>query len=800
MNYFLTIVFALISMLSLHGQSRPAPSAQAELTNRNLIPGEQTYLIIRLQNAQPNSRPAAPEVPNTAVNFVRTVTQLDNRRQLTQIFVYRLTPAKTGKYTIPPVTLDGGGKRHAGKPLSFEVHDPDKLLKVPSGIFGMDILVGWFPEKTTLYQGEQCPVSLKLYIPEQLRPINWGLPEAEKDNCLAWRFSQPSNNERGKVTINSKPYLSAPYTTTMSGIAPGTATLGPARLRIVARQRTINPRFGSSIQDKAIELNLPKLDLNILPLPAGAPADFTGAVGQFHINTQCAKTFLNDTDSIEVMIEVMGTGNLENIQAPKLTAKGWKIIDTTKMTRGEERRMISGKVTFRQLLRPERSNPLPSSIPPHSLSFFNPESKSYYTLKTSAIPVNITSTLPAVTGLPNDFNTGELPGTRPEQMSDILAFISNPSAGGSTIFKGPMRYWHLIPALVCLWIISIPIIRRIRASASRHPDELLKKEALGKLAKTTDTRTFYRRAGRFIDQWLSPDDELNIILAQRNEICFQPEETQAAAMSEQRRKEITKLLKRCSKLKLIILLATLSSLSALTTPLTQAADDHGPGNARDALNKGQYQQAIELYTKQYRQPTDTPADILYNIGNSHYRLDQPGHAALAWRRALAKQPNHQAARQNLRFVELKQGALTPRLESWQQPLTTLAFHLYEITLYASLWLLLITILALTLIRPQRNLIFVIILVITPLTASVAALGIYYYPDTDVHSSYQQQALCMENTTLHAEAHQQGNPLTTIPLASLVTIDATRGAWSHIQLIDGESGWVESRCITAIWPD
>ena len=106
-------------MLSLHGQVGPAPTAQVELSSRNLIPGEQTQLIIRLQNARPDSRPAVPIIPNTAVNFVRTVTQLGNRQRLTQIFVYRLTPTKPGKYTVPPVSLSSGGRQYAGQPLSF---------------------------------------------------------------------------------------------------------------------------------------------------------------------------------------------------------------------------------------------------------------------------------------------------------------------------------------------------------------------------------------------------------------------------------------------------------------------------------------------------------------------------------------------------------------------------------------------------------------------------------------------------------------------------------------------------------
>ena len=798
LNYFLILVVAFISMLTLHGQVGPAPSAQVELSSRNLIPGEQTQLIIRLQNARPDSRPAVPIIADTAVNFVRTVTQLGSQQRLTQIFVYRLTPAKPGKYTVPPVAMSSGGKQYAGQPLSFEVHDPAKLSVVPSGLPGNDVLLGWFPAKTTLYQGEQCPVTLKVYVPQELRLASWGLPEAEKKNCLAWRFSPPSSNNLGTVNIDNKAYLSAAYTTTMSGISPGTASLGPARLRVIVRQRTIDPRFGSRISDSPVNLTLPGLDFNILSLPEGAPADFKGAIGQFRIGAACPKKSLNDTDSVEVILQVAGTGNLENIQAPQLTGKGWKIIDTSKITRGGERRFVNGVVTFRQLLRPDRSGPLPTSIPPYSFSFFNPHNQSYYTLNTSAIPVSITSTLPANKGShAGAMTSGELTETSPEEMRNILGFIEQPSSEKPTIFSKPSRYWQLIPALLCLIIIAVAIIRKVKAAASRHPDEHHKRKALKKLTGPADTLTFYRRSGRFIEQWLTPNEELNAILAERDELCFLPDGAQATPLSEQRKKEITKLLRHHSKLSLILLLATLTTLTTLTTPIIQAAPNNELGSTHNAWQKGDYQQAIDHYLKQYPDPSNTPADILYNIGNCHYRLDQPGHAALAWRRALAQQPNHAEARQNLRFVELEQGSITPKLEPWQQQLTTLPLQLYHAILQASLWLLLITILILTLIRPKRTTALVVLSIITPLTASIGALGSYYYPDTARQTPFQKQAVCLVNTPMYNEAHRQSSTLTTLFPASLVTISATRGRWCHIQTADGQTGWVNSRFIPPV---
>ena len=208
---FTCLALSASALISQGQQQEPAAAiyAQSELTSKHLITGEQTYLKISIQNASQGFRPSAPQIPNTAVNFASNRVEIDSRRRITRSFVYRIRPAKPGIYTVPPVSATGRAGQYSGQALSFEVRDPNELSKVPSGIPGQDILIGWFPAKTKLYAGEQCPLTLKIYVPTQLRPTSWGLPESEKDNCLAWRFSAPTRDNLGEVFINKASYISA---------------------------------------------------------------------------------------------------------------------------------------------------------------------------------------------------------------------------------------------------------------------------------------------------------------------------------------------------------------------------------------------------------------------------------------------------------------------------------------------------------------------------------------------------------------------------------------------------------------
>jgi len=784
------LITALCIFSNAHGQSASNVSVSAALTSNDLLPGEEASLVVRVSGGQPDSRPAAPEVKDVAVNFVRVRTQFDSQRRLAYAFIYRLTPVNAGTYTLPAIEIPINGETHKTEPLEFTVHSPDKLVSLPSGVRGQEIKAAWFPNKTTLYQGEQCQVLLKLYVPRSLFIASWGYPDAKKINCLAWRFSPPGDNATSQVQIGGITHRCVTYSTNLSGISPSKATLGPADLTVFNRRSVLDPQRGSVISDVPLKLKLPALDFNILALPDGAPADFNGAVGNFQIDAHCAKTVLEATEPTEVILRVAGIGNLETLKAPVLSSDAWKIIDTSKITRGEERRAISGLVTFRQLIRAEDAENPPSAIAPYNFSYFNPDTKTYITRTTAAIPVTL---MPSTASNTPDEPSEDL-GTAPEEMRGILGFIDRPdTAAQSAFIQWISRWgWQLIPAILCLLILAPSIRRKLAAARVKHPDEERKNAALRKINEDSDNRTFYKRAGRFIEQWLTLNPDLETVLSERDEICFLPETEEKTPMPADRKAEIINLLKRCSKLTLI-LLTTLITLSNVNAETTQNSKLKTQNTAKAAWKTGNYQQALDLYHAAYPDPANTPADVLYNIGNCRHRLKQPGAAALAWRQSLAAQPTHQKARQNLRFTEIENNAEVPENAEWQQYLTYLTPRSYRIIMQAALWLSGIIILALIVRRPKGIALTacIILLVITPVIAALGGVAAHKYPDDHTFAPIEQQAIILKTAKLHEEAHRSTSSTTLSP-ASLVKINAARGPWINITTPNDSTGWVESK--------
>ncbi len=738
---------------------------------------------------------------------------LNAQRQFTTAYLFRVTPAIPGKYTLPPIAIRSRGVTHYTQPIHFQVHPLNSLFKLPTGIGNHQILTGWFPDKTTLYEKESCNISLKLYVPIQL-PIalnGWGLPTPAKDNCLAWRFSFPKPHEISQVTIDGISYRTATFSTSLSGIRPGTATFGPAPMRIMVRQSVVDPLRGSRLTNTPIHLTLPATSFKILPLPKGAPPHFTGAVGQFSIQASCQKTDILENASTEVILNIRGSGNLETLHVPSFSEDTWKIIDSTKLERNTDRRAIDGTVTFRQLIRPKTNahGALPETIPSYIFSYFDPSDHAYHTITTPPIPVHITPSPKSEKQQKTPPAVSEKLGTAPEEMRDILGFI-NLSDSENFLKKNTSHHrtfswiWHLIPASLAFIVLITPLLKKIKTSRSRTPDAIARKKELANLSQESNLFNFYRQAGRFIEQWLSPppaemSSDLQEVLAKRDSLCFKATNEPPKEISPQQKKAILALLKRASKLCLFLILFITSQQSTQANqpePTPQLLH-----KAQNACQSGDYQQALTYYQSVYPTNDLPPSDILYNIGNCYYHLDQPGLAALAWRRVLIQDPTHPQAEQNLRFLEFNNQSIVPHYAAWQRHLLRFPPSTYSILFYVSIWIFVLSLLTLIVLRPQRKLAIlnISLIVLSPITASLGWMAQHWYPDDHLFAPISQQALVLKKTTLYPEPHHQTNHSTELPPATLLRIDATRGPWIHVSTCDQHQGWLPKTEIAPIIP-
>lgn len=86
--------------------------------------------------------------------------------------------------------------------------------------------------------------------------------------------------------------------------------------------------------------------------------------------------------------------------------------------------------------------------------------------------------------------------------------------------------------------------------------------------------------------------------------------------------------------------------------MSQPATRVWAGN--QAYERGDFRAAVEAYREALAAGVDS-ADLWFNLGNAHYRAGDLGEAALAWERALRREPGDGTAREHLSLLRSQQG-------------------------------------------------------------------------------------------------------------------------------------------------
>lgn len=338
-------------------------------------------------------------------------------------FSYILQPKNTGKFTIGAAYVKVGDKTLSTQPVIIEVtNSPAPTAGSQSGSNNKNnsnqssgnqdidaylrdnILIRTEISDREIYQGESFNVTLKLCIPndgtiygprafQNLRTPAYDGFYAEDKDIRAEQFKLE--------TINGKSYKTGVIKeTVLTPQRSGNLILDPFTIDAlfsvqVKKQRSktgdpwqdmlndfFNDPFMGASKDVMVTLASKTTSVNVLPLPAGAPGNFNGAVGKFTMRSQISGTTTRTDEPLTYRINISGNGNLQLFNAPQLTLPpGWETYDP-KVTES------SGQKIFEYLLVPR--SPGKFEIPAFSWSYFDPSAKKYQTLTSEAYPVEVT--------------------------------------------------------------------------------------------------------------------------------------------------------------------------------------------------------------------------------------------------------------------------------------------------------------------------------------------------------------------------------------------------------------------------
>jgi len=800
--------------MSLH-----AIEIKSFLSSSNIVKGEYTTFYIETKK-ELKSLPTIKSHRYTAelYDISRTRNKLGNT---VYHHKYKISSLITGSHEIPKLTLQIKKKKYTTNPHTFHVFSADALTFQTLKVKGEDLTFAtkMFLPKKELYLGENVCAELKVYLPSTpstFQIIDQGLSDQKRHGMSAWTF-QPSTNESIKDTL---PFLlpsgssyALSYSSSVHAIQEGEVSLGPGNVTPIFK--FLEPSGIATWREITIPLPVEAIKRTALALPTPAPKTFDGAVGKYTIDVKALNPDISSpSDPITIKLTVSGSGNLNEIEAPKpiFTPNSWRVYPAIKKQRDEERKYLSGSVEFEQIIRPTSEQ---SFIPVYKFSYFDPETKSYITLESDPIPLSFKTRVAAnlqKDTLPSTFpnkQKNKQNSTAPssaanlttpdEKMEGVLDFIP-PKAPQKTSNLAYIS-WHLFPALVSLYLFWLFFKKHLLKRLIPHPKKIAASRTLQRLHKMQDPILFIKKAAFFAKTYLPKNKELRAEIEElRNNSCYLPEKDRTLITEDVRKKILTNLSKALKHTTFLLLLCTV-----LSTPKVSASEHVDTLKSPKELEQtayaftqeGNYLAAISTYLNM---PPHDSADALYNIGTCYANLQQPGLAMLYYKRAIIIDPDHPESLQNLTYLIGKHNPILPKKKDLYQRFLAIPRKLSSRLSWIGMWTFLITLLIFSLLEHRRFSVLIYIILTSSLILT-SSMRLSMFLATQTRTLLKRTPFILvtspETVTLKTSASHSGSNVIKAAPGSLGKVLEQRGLWLYVELANHTRGWLNAQHVSSL---
>lgn len=449
-------------------------------------------------------------------------------------FTYILMANNAGEYTIPGASIIADGDQMVSNSVRIKVLPQDQGDSNSSssssthsssgtGVSNQDLFITASASKTNVYEQEAFVLTYKIYTRESNLQLNnaklpdfKGFHSQEIEMTTNARWTPEHYQGRNYYTTVYRQFVLFPQQS-------GKLYIDPAQFQMtVGKPVQSDDPFdaffngGSNVIEIKKSISTPKIAINVNPLPAGKPADFSGGVGEFNISSSINNKELKTNDAITIKLVISGTGNLKLISNPEIKfpddfeVYDPKVDNQVRLTREG----LTGNKVIEYLAIPRHAGTY--KIPGVSFSYFDIRSKSYKTLKTEEYVINVEKGAGNADQVIANFTNKEDLKVLGEDIRYIKQNEVTLQPKGS-FFYGSMTYWlfYIIPALA---FIIFFIIYRKQAAENANVAKMRTKKAnkvaikrmklAGKLLSENKKDAFYDEVLKALWGYIS--DKLNI--------------------------------------------------------------------------------------------------------------------------------------------------------------------------------------------------------------------------------------------------------------------------------------------------
>jgi len=395
-------------LLALSGSALAQERFTATVDRTTVRVGETITLTLTFEGASGVPTPELPSLGNLQLvggPYTSTSMSIVNgRMSSTASFSYALRAKQPGSAQIGTASVAVKGKIYTTQPLHINVlasgaRSPD--AQKGGGSETADVFMRAFADKKEAYVGEQITVSYKIYFAVQMtNPEMVRLPQAAgfwvEDIPLPGRIVLSDEIVGGRAYKAAVIRKSALFPTTDGELEVEPLVVKTKIERRVSRRPRDpfdifnDPFFQLGREWEEVQVESPGLKLKVKPLPqSGAPADFSGAVGNFRVRASLDRETCATNEGVTLTVQVEGTGNIKTLPPPRVEVpKDVQRFDpevTDAVNRS--RQLIGGSKTLKYVLIPRA--PGLQVIPGLRYSCFDPQSGKYATLTTPDMALRV---------------------------------------------------------------------------------------------------------------------------------------------------------------------------------------------------------------------------------------------------------------------------------------------------------------------------------------------------------------------------------------------------------------------------
>lgn len=492
-RFAITAVFLVTAAVSF------AQEVTTQLSSERASVGEPVQLMVRVEGG------GGIKVPqNITVNGLRIV-QTGTSRQFRMgtnmrptasvTYVYAVIPQFEGDFTIPAFEVQVDGRSFKTRPMQLQVSGqgrvpapgqfpppgnvPQGSQSAPSGSVPegtKPFFAELVPAKRKAYVGEVIPVELRFFFSPRVGGQLGDRPNFSGEGFTVQKFS---NASKDTLVRDGEEYTVFTYKTSVTPVKSGNLELPaaslPARLQLPGggNRSGIPDIFGdmfppgmlANVQEVNIETNTASIE--VLPLPKeGRPETFSGAVGQFTLETAVSPKKAAPGEPVTLSSVVSGRGNFEGMTAPVLTQDdGWKSYPPSDKFSAEDAIGYGGTKTFDFTLIAREAR---TKTPGVAFSYFDPSTGKYNTL-TSA-PIDVEAKGPqsgeaAAPSAPASSAASVTPSATPQPMAPASVAPAGSTAWSPLLQRREFLIANAALALAWLALFGYFAVRRYSASA-----------------------------------------------------------------------------------------------------------------------------------------------------------------------------------------------------------------------------------------------------------------------------------------------------------------------------------------------